>query len=108
VRGTRDDALSVQGSIEANNGETLGQLAAAGVGIARVGAFSVADQMSLPVASSRSSRNYNPGDIEAIHAVFVGRREHARPGCGCSSISLSSGSAGRPETSGPGSARTSA
>ena len=42
LRDGRDFNLSVRGSIEANNGETLGQLATAGVGIARVGAFSAA------------------------------------------------------------------
>ncbi len=67
----RDDALTVSGSIEANNGETLGQLAAAGVGITRVGAFSVADELAdgrlVPILEE-----YNPGDIEVIHAVFVG------------------------------------
>lgn len=66
-----DYALSVKGNIEANNGETLGQLAAAGVGITRVGAFSVADEIAtgrlVPILES-----FNPGDVEAIHAVFVG------------------------------------
>ena len=69
--GDREFALSVQGNIEANNGETLGQLAAAGVGIARVGAFSIADQIAsgalVPILE-----DYNPGDVEAIHAVFAG------------------------------------
>ncbi|EIZ77953.1 bacterial regulatory helix-turn-helix, lysR family protein [Novosphingobium sp. Rr 2-17] len=64
-------ALSVSGNIEANNGETLGQLAANGVGIARVGAFSVADEIThgrlVPIL-----QQYNPGDVEMIHAVFVG------------------------------------
>lgn len=67
----RDMALSVRGNIEANNGETLGQLAAAGVGIARVGAFSVADD----IAASRLVpilEDFNPGDVELIHGVFVG------------------------------------
>lgn len=67
----RDFALTVKGSIEANNGETLGQLAAIGVGIARVGAFSVvqeiADGRLVPILEE-----FNPGDVEAIHAVFVG------------------------------------
>lgn len=66
-----DCTLSVQGSIEANNGETLGQLAVAGVGITRVGAFSVVDDIAagrlVPLLE-----DYNPGDIETIHAVFVG------------------------------------
>ena len=70
-RDGRDFALSVKGSIEANNGETLGQLASAGVGVARVGRFSVAPELAdgrlVPVLEA-----YNPGDVELIHAVFVG------------------------------------
>jgi DNA-binding transcriptional LysR family regulator len=66
-----DYVLNVQGSIEANNGETLGQLAADGIGIARVGAFSVAAEIAdgrlIPLLE-----DYNPGDIEEIHAVFAG------------------------------------
>jgi DNA-binding transcriptional LysR family regulator len=66
----RDFALSVKGSIEANNGETLGQLAAAGVGVARVGRFSVAPELAdgrlVPILEA-----FNPGDVELIHAVFV-------------------------------------
>lgn len=64
-------ALSVTGNVEANNGETLGQLAAMGMGIARVGAFGVADEISsrrlIPLLEQ-----FNPGDVEPIHAVFVG------------------------------------
>jgi DNA-binding transcriptional LysR family regulator len=66
-----DFSLSVNGNILANNGETLGQLAAAGVGIARVGEFSVAEE----IADGRLVRllqAFNPGDVELIHAVFVG------------------------------------
>lgn len=67
----RDYSLSVEGNIEANNGETLGQLAAAGVGIARVGRFSVEAEIAsgelVPLLEE-----YNPGDVETIHAVFVG------------------------------------
>jgi DNA-binding transcriptional LysR family regulator len=70
-RDGRDFSLSVKGSIEANNGETLGQLAAAGVGVARVGRFSVereiADGRLIPILE-----DFNPGDVEHIHAVFVG------------------------------------
>ncbi|WP_447766029.1 LysR family transcriptional regulator [Sphingopyxis panaciterrae] len=70
-RDGRDFALSVKGNIEANNGETLGQLAAAGVGIARVGAFSVVEELAdgrlIPILE-----DYNPGDVETIHAVFAG------------------------------------
>ena len=67
----RDYALTVHGNIEANNGETLGQLAIAGVGITRVGNFSVAEGLEagrlVPVLEA-----FNPGDVEQIHAVFVG------------------------------------
>jgi DNA-binding transcriptional LysR family regulator len=70
-RNGQDFALSVTGSIEANNGETLGQLAAAGVGVARVGRFSVAPELAqgrlVPILE-----DFNPGDVELIHAVFVG------------------------------------
>ena len=67
----RDYVLSVRGGIEANNGETLGQLAADGVGVTRVGAFSVADELAagrlVPLLE-----DFNPGDVEQIHAVFMG------------------------------------
>nr|WP_086492194.1 LysR family transcriptional regulator [Novosphingobium panipatense] len=70
-RDGRDYALSVRGTLEANNGETLGQLAADGVGITRVGRFSVVDE----IASGRLVpilEDFNPGDVELIHAVFAG------------------------------------
>jgi DNA-binding transcriptional LysR family regulator len=70
-RDGHDFALPVRGGFEANNGETLGQLAAIGVGIARVGAFSVAEEIAsgalVPLLEA-----FNPGDVEQIHAVFVG------------------------------------
>lgn len=70
-RNGSDYALNVRGNIEANSGETLAQLAADGVGITRVGMFSVADDLAagrlIPVLEE-----YNPGDIELIHAVFAG------------------------------------
>ncbi len=71
LRDGRAFGMSVKGNIEANSGETLGQLAAIGVGIARVGAFSVAQEIAdgrlVPVLEE-----FNPGDVEIIHAVFVG------------------------------------
>lgn len=70
-RSGRDFALSVKGTIEANNGETLGQLAMQGVGVTRVGTFSVGAEIAegrlVPLLEE-----YNPGDVEPIHAVFVG------------------------------------
>ncbi|MBX4967815.1 LysR family transcriptional regulator [Rhizobium binae] len=66
-----DYPLTIKGSVEANNGETLGQLAAEGVGITRVGIQTVE-------AAIRSGQlvplleEFNPGEVEEIHAVFVG------------------------------------
>lgn len=66
-----DYTLAVTGSIEANSGDTLGQLALDGVGIARLGDFFVADAVAqrrlVPLLQA-----YNPGDREVFRAVFVG------------------------------------
>ncbi|AZF42878.1 Transcriptional regulator, LysR family [Pseudomonas sp. R1-43-08] len=67
----KDFSLKVAGTIEGNSGEALAQLAKLGAGIARVGAFSVAQDLErgelVPLLEA-----YNPGDVEPIHAVFVG------------------------------------
>jgi DNA-binding transcriptional LysR family regulator len=67
----RDFSLKVAGTIEGNSGEALSQLARLGAGIARIGAFSVTDDLKsghlVPLLEA-----YNPGDREPIHAVFVG------------------------------------
>ncbi len=67
----RDFILPVRGTIAANNGETLVQLALGGVGITRVGTFHIADDLAagrlVPLLEP-----FNPQDREAIHAVFVG------------------------------------
>lgn len=63
--------LPVTPAIEANNGDTVVQLAMDGVGIARVGRFNVADE----IADGRLVEilaDYNPGDIEPFHALFLG------------------------------------
>lgn len=71
MRDGTEFCLSTRGNIEANNGETLGQLAANGVGVARVGYFSVAAEIAdgrlVPILEA-----FNPGDVEVLHAVFVG------------------------------------
>ncbi|MEZ0495541.1 LysR family transcriptional regulator [Sphingomonas sp. IW22] len=71
LRKGRHFSLTVTGNLEANNGETLGQLAAYGLGIARVGTFSVARELSDGRLTPILER-FNPGDVELIHAVFVG------------------------------------
>lgn len=64
-------ALKIQGPVEANSGDTLLQLALDGVGIARVGNFSLSDAMTtgrlVPLLQA-----FNPGDVEVFHAVFMG------------------------------------
>ena len=67
----REYSLAIKGSVEANNGETLGQLAAAGVGVTRVGAETVQEQIRLG-ALVPLLEEFNPGDVEEINVVFVG------------------------------------
>lgn len=70
-RDGRDIGLPITPAIEANNGDTVTQLALDGVGIARVGRFNVADA----IADGRLVEllaAYNPGDIEPFHALFLG------------------------------------
>nr|WP_067296374.1 LysR family transcriptional regulator [Marinobacterium profundum] len=63
--------LPIDGNVHANNGETLVQLALQGVGITRLGDFHIGPELE----SGRLVRlldDFNPGDTEAIHAVFFG------------------------------------
>ncbi|MDQ8755800.1 LysR family transcriptional regulator [Sphingosinicella sp. LHD-64] len=70
-RDGEDFELDVAGNIEANNGETVVQLVEEGIGIARVGTFHVARMIEegrlVPLLD-----DYNPGDREPIHALFIG------------------------------------
>jgi DNA-binding transcriptional LysR family regulator len=62
---------AVLGNLLANNGETVRQMALAGAGIARLGRFHVAADIEagalVPVLEA-----FNPGDLEMVHAVYVG------------------------------------
>lgn len=65
------ELLPVSGNFVSNNGETAQQMCVAGLGIARLGLFHVIDDLRkgrLKVLLEA----YNPGDLELIHAVFVG------------------------------------
>lgn len=67
----QDYALALKGSVETNNGDTQGQLAVEGVGIARV----CAETVEHGIARSRLVpllEAFNPGDSEEIHALFLG------------------------------------
>ena len=66
-----DHAMKIDGVMEANSGETLCQLALAGVGIARLGNFCLDDHIPqgrlVPLLEE-----FNPSDSEVFQAVFVG------------------------------------
>ena len=67
-----DVVLPVTGNAQANDGEALRHLALAGLGLARLAVFQVRDDIAagrlLPVLE-----DCNPGDIEEIHAVYIGQ-----------------------------------
>ena len=67
----KEFSLKVGGNIECSSGEALAQLARVGAGIARIGEFSVIEDLQrgdlIPLLEA-----WNPGDREPIHAVFVG------------------------------------
>lgn len=71
VRDGQTFSLKISGNIQCNSGEALAQLAREGAGIARIGAFSVADDLRSGVLVPLLEA-WNPGDQEPIHAVFVG------------------------------------
>lgn len=64
-------SLKVCGNIECSSGEALAQLARVGAGIARIGAFTVNEDIGRGDLVQLLEA-YNPGEREAIHAVFVG------------------------------------
>lgn len=70
IKGRELDQL-VTGNLLVNNGESLKQMALAGAGIARLGRSHVMAELAagtlVPVLEA-----FNPGDLELIHAVYVG------------------------------------
>jgi DNA-binding transcriptional LysR family regulator len=63
------------GNVQVGDGESARQLAVAGVGIARLALFHIRPDIEAgklkPLLES-----YNPGDTEAVHAVFIGQGGH--------------------------------
>jgi DNA-binding transcriptional LysR family regulator len=63
------------GNVQVGDGEAARQLALAGVGISRLAQFHVRPDIQAgklrPVLES-----FNPGDTEAVHAVFLGQGGH--------------------------------
>lgn len=69
--GTAIRALAVGGNFATNNGETVRQMALAGLGVARLARYHVA----ADIAAGRLLailEDWNPGDTQFVHAVFVG------------------------------------
>ncbi|AQR73420.1 LysR family transcriptional regulator [Sphingomonas sp. LM7] len=66
-----DSEVVVGGSVQVNNGETLRQLVLAGVGIARLGHWHVADDIARGDLVPLLER-FTPRDVERISAVHVG------------------------------------
>ncbi|WP_332685262.1 LysR family transcriptional regulator [Bosea sp. (in: a-proteobacteria)] len=65
-------SVTAVGNIQVGDGETARQLAVAGIGVARLGRFHV----EAEIAAGRLVTvldEFNPGDIEAIHAVYLGQ-----------------------------------
>lgn len=69
--GTQITEQTVSGSVLVNNGETLRQMALEGVGIARLGRFHVEEDLARG-ALVPLLEQYNPGDVEPVHAIYVG------------------------------------
>ncbi|MDB5412092.1 MAG: transcriptional regulator, LysR family [Rubritepida sp.] len=65
-------AIPTVGSLQASDGEALRHLAIAGAGLARLAAFTVREDIErrrlVPVLE-----NCNPGDLEEVHAVYLGQ-----------------------------------
>jgi DNA-binding transcriptional LysR family regulator len=67
--------VPVVGNAQVSDGEALRRLALGGLGLARLAAFQVKDDVSagrlIPVLE-----DFNPGDLEEIHAVYLGQGGH--------------------------------
>jgi len=71
IRDGKEFSLKVSGNIECSSGEALAQFARLGAGVARIGEFTVREDLQrgtlIPLLQT-----FNPGDEEPILAVFVG------------------------------------
>jgi DNA-binding transcriptional LysR family regulator len=67
----RDFEQPVSGNVQVNNGETMRQIVLEGAGIARLGRWHVAGAIKSG-AIVPLLEEFNPGDLELIHAVYLG------------------------------------
>lgn len=70
-----DITIPVTGNAQASDGEALRRLALAGLGLARLAAFQVHDDIAAGRLLS-VLEDCNPGDAETVHAVYVGQGGH--------------------------------
>lgn len=71
-QGDEDIVMPITGNAQASDGEALRRLALAGLGLARLAAFQVRED----IAAGRLLavlEECNPGDLEEVHAVYVGQ-----------------------------------
>lgn len=68
-------SVPVLGNVQASDGEALRQLALAGLGLARLAAFQVRDDLAAGRLQA-VLEECNPGATEAVHAVYVGQGGH--------------------------------
>ena len=70
--GGQDIVVPVTGNAQASDGEALHRLTLAGLGLTRLAAFQVRED----IAAGRLApvlEDCNPGDVEEVHAVYVGQ-----------------------------------
>lgn len=68
----QDTIVPVSGNAQASDGEALRHLALTGLGLARLAAFQVRDDIAAGRLLS-VLEDCNPGDLEEVHAVYVGQ-----------------------------------
>jgi DNA-binding transcriptional LysR family regulator len=67
--------VPLSGNAQVSDGDALRRLAIAGLGLARLAAFQVKDDLAADRLTPVLER-FNPGDREEVHAVFVGQGGH--------------------------------
>jgi len=60
------------GNALVSDGESLRRLAVAGLGLARLAAFQVREDLAAGRLQA-VLEDFNPGDVEEVHAVFLGQ-----------------------------------
>lgn len=72
IDGERRFDIPVEGNAQVSDGETLRQLALSGVGLARLAAFQVREDIAAGHLVALLDR-FNPGDTEPVNALYLGQ-----------------------------------